>query len=159
MLSHPASRRDTFRGMRFPPRLAHLATRPVVVARLLTTFARSHEIDDEEAATRLAAALTPALLERLLEASWVALRASSKRLDDAALLEKVAHSLGDRPLRPGRNAPLNPSWSAFLVLLDLEAGTASDMARRALETPDGQRRAQEGLAEAGRFLAAELTRG
>ncbi|NPC86378.1 hypothetical protein HPC49_50355, partial [Pyxidicoccus fallax] len=54
---------------------------------------------------------------------------------------------------------LNPAWSAFLILVDLEVGTVSDAARRVMETDEGRRRGEEGLAEAGRFLAAELTRG
>jgi hypothetical protein len=95
----------------------------------------------------------------LLEASWEALTGKAKRLDDNGLLEKVAQTLGDRPMRAGRMAQLNPAWSAFLVLADLEAGTASDMARRVLETEEGQKKSREGLAEVGRYLAAELTRG
>jgi hypothetical protein len=145
--------------MRYPARLSHLATRQVVVARLMPTFAQAHDLDDEEAVARLEAALTPALMERLLGATWQALLGSTKRLDESALLEKVAGTIADRPQRPGRKAPPTPAWSAFMLVLDLEAGTASDMARRVLESPEGQKKAEEGLAEVGRFLAAELTRG
>jgi len=143
----------------YPPRLAHLATRAVVVAKLMPTYARAHNIDEEEAAQRLSTALGGRLLTALLESTWTAMRGSAKRLTDDGLLEKVATTLGDRPLRPGRPAPSNPAWSAFLILMDLEVGTASDAARRVMETDEGRRRGQEGLAEAGRFLAAELTRG
>lgn len=145
--------------MSYPPRLAHLATRAVVVAKLMPTYARAHNIDEEEAAQRLSTALGGRLLTALLESTWTAMRGSAKRLTDDGLLEKVATTLGDRPLRPGRPAPSNPAWSAFLILMDLEVGTASDAARRVMETDEGRRRGQEGLAEAGRFLAAELTRG
>jgi len=143
----------------YPPRLAHLATRAVVVAKLMPTYARAHNIDEEEASQRLSTALGGRLLTALLESTWTAMRGSAKRLTDDGLLEKVATTLGDRPLRPGRPAPSNPAWSAFLILMDLEVGTASDAARRVMETDEGRRRGQEGLAEAGRFLAAELTRG
>ncbi len=145
--------------MSYPPRLAHLATRAVVVAKLMPTYARAHNIDEEEASQRLSTALGGRLLTALLESTWAAMRGSAKRLTDDGLLEKVATTLGDRPLRPGRPAPSNPAWSAFLILMDLEVGTASDAARRVMETDEGRRRGQEGLAEAGRFLAAELTRG
>ena len=145
--------------MSYPPRLAHLATRAVVVAKLMPTYARAHNIDEEEASQRLSTALGGRLLTALLESTWTAMRGSAKRLTDDGLLEKVATTLGDRPLRPGRPAPSNPAWSAFLILMDLEVGTASDAARRVMETDEGRRRGQEGLAEAGRFLAAELTRG
>lgn len=145
--------------MAFPPRLAHLATRSVVVAKLMPTYARAHHIDENEAAQRLGAALQGRLLPSLLEEAWRAMRGKSKRLDDESLVEKVATTLMDRPQRPGRVAELTPAWSAFLVLADLEAGTASEAARRVMESPEGRQRAADGLAEAGRFLAAELTRG
>lgn len=145
--------------MAFPPRLSHLATRAVVVARLVPTFAAAHHIDEEEAAERLDAALKGRLLGDLLDATWTALRGSTKRLDEAGLLEKVATTLHDRPQRPGRLAQLTPGWSAFLVLADLEAGTASDAVRRVLSTDEGRKRAAAGLDEVGRYLAGELTRG
>ena len=52
--------------MRYPPRLAHLATRAVVVAKLAPTYAAAHSIDDEEARVRLEASLSGSLLEDLL---------------------------------------------------------------------------------------------
>lgn len=143
----------------YPPRLGHLATRSVVVAKLAPTYAQAHHLDDEEAVQRLSLSLAGRLLPSLLEAAWEAMKGKTKRLTEEGLLEKVATTLSERPQRPGRVAPLNPAWSAFLVLADLEAGTASDAARRVMETDEGRRRGQEGLAEVGRFLAAELTRG
>jgi hypothetical protein len=143
----------------YPPRLAHLATRAVVVAKLMPTYAQAHNIDEEEASQRLSSALAGRMLPSLLDAAWSAIRGKAKRLTDDGLLEKVATTLSDRPLRPGRVAQLNPAWSAFLILVDLEVGTAGDAARRVMETDEGRRRGEEGLMEAGRFLAAELTRG
>ncbi|QSQ13280.1 hypothetical protein [Myxococcus landrumensis] len=145
--------------MSYPPRLSHLATRAVVVAKLVPTYAQAHRLDEEEAAQRLSSALSGKLLPALLESAWSAMQGKTKRLNEDGLLEKVATTLSERPLRPGRVAPMTPSWSAFLVLTDLEAGTASDAARRVMESEEGRRRGNEGLAEAGRFLAAELTRG
>ncbi|WP_163998011.1 hypothetical protein [Pyxidicoccus caerfyrddinensis] len=145
--------------MPYPPRLAHLATRAVVVAKLMPTYAQAHNIDEEEASQRLSTALAGRMLPTLLDAAWDAIRGKAKRLTDDGLLEKVAATLGDRPLRPGKVATLNPAWSAFLVLADLEVGTAGDAARRVMETEEGRRRGAEGVAEVGRFLAAELTRG
>ncbi len=143
----------------YPPRLAHLATRAVVVAKLAPTYAEALRLDDEEAARRLSSALAGRLLPQLLETAWEAMKGKTKRLTEEGLLEKVATTLSERPHRPGRVAPPTPAWSAFLVVADLEAGIASDAARRVMETDEGRKRAQEGLAEAGRFLAAELTRG
>jgi hypothetical protein len=145
--------------VRFPPRLAHLATRPVVVAKLWPTFAAAHNLDEEEAEARLTTALQGQLLDELLAHTWEAMRQKARRADESALLEKVAQTLGERPQRPGRTAKLNSAWSAFLLLADLQAGTASEAARRALETEQGRKAAVEGLAEAGRHLASELTRG
>jgi hypothetical protein len=145
--------------MNHPPRLAHLATRAVLAAKLGPTYAKAHNVDDDEAREQLERALRGSLWERLLDAAWEAMLDGTKRLSDEALVEKVAGTLKDRPLKPGRPAALSPAWSAFLVLADLEAGTASDAARRVLESAEGQRKAAEGLAEVGRFLAKELTRG
>ena len=145
--------------MRYPPRLAHLATRAVVVAKLWPTFAAAHEMDEEEAEARLTSALQGQLLDELLAHAWEAMRQKAPRGEESALLEKVAQTLSDRPRRAGRTAKLNSAWSAFLLLADLQAGTASEAARRALETEQGRKTALEGLAEAGRHLAAELTRG
>jgi hypothetical protein len=144
--------------MRYPPRLAHLATRAVVVAKLLPTYAAAHSLDDEEAQSRLDAALSGSLLEDLLAATWTSLLGGTKRLEEDGLLQKVAKSLADRPLRPGRTVETTTGWSAFLVLADLSAGTASESARRLMETDAGQTRARAGLAEVGSFLAKELTR-
>lgn len=144
--------------MPYPPRLSHLATRAVVVARLAPTYAAAHRLDEEEARIRLDAALRGELLPRLLEATWTALQAGTKRLKEEGLLEKVARSLAERPLRPGRVVEPTAGWSAFLVLADLAAGTASEAARRVMETDEGRRRAQAGLAEVGVHLARELTR-
>jgi hypothetical protein len=135
-----------------------LATRPVVAAKLLPSYAQVHQLDDDEAQSRLSQALRGKVWDQLLSSTWTALLGGTKRLTEEGLLEKVAQSLKDRPLRPGREAKPGPAMSAFWVLLDLEAGTASDAVRKVLETPDGQKRLQEGLVEAGRFLAAELTR-
>lgn len=144
--------------MPYPPRLGHLATRKVVAARLGPTYAESHQIDDEEALARLERALAGSLWEDLLDAAWAELTASSKRLNEEGLLEKIAGGLKDRPLRPGRPAKLTPGLSAFLIRADIEAGTATDMARRVLESAEGQRRSAEGLVEAARHLAGELIR-
>ncbi len=144
--------------MRYPARLAHLATRAVVVAKLSPSYAAAHSLDDEEARTRLQAALSSSLLEDLLASTWSALVAGTKRLSEDGLLEKVAKSLQDRPLRPGRTVEATPGWSAFLVLADLSAGTASESARRLMESDAGRARASAGLAEVGAYLARELTR-
>src|SRR5438552_9222829 len=145
--------------MTHPPRLGHLATRAVIAAKLAPTYDAAQNVDDDEAREQLERALKGTLWERLLDVTWEALLGDTKRLSDDALVEKVAGTLKDRPLRAGRAATVNPAWSAFLVLADLEAGTASDAARRVMESAEGQRRATEGLAEVGRFLAKELTRG
>ena len=144
--------------MRYPARLAHLATRSVVVAKLAPTFAEAHHLEHDEAATRLNTAFSGPLLEDLLAATWQALLGGTKKLDDEGLLEKVAKSLRDRPLRPGRTAQISADLSAFLLLADLAAGTASDAAGRVMETDAGKARARAGLLAAGQLLARELTR-
>jgi hypothetical protein len=144
--------------VRYPPRLGHLATKSVLIAKLAPTFAEAHTIDDEEARQRLQAALNQRFIEDILASIWTALIGKTKRLDEAGLLEKVAKSLKDRPERPGRVATVNPAWSAFLVVADVHAGTASDAARKVIEQEANRPMVEKGLAEAGQFLAAELTR-
>jgi hypothetical protein len=145
--------------VRYPPRLGHLATRPVVVAKLIPTFARAHQLDEAEAHQRLTRALAGRLWEDLLAAAWEAMQRRVKRLDEERLLEKVATTLKDRPMRPGKAVEPTPAWSAFLMMLDLEIGTAGDAARRVMETEQGRKMMAAGLAEAGAFLASELTKG
>ena len=144
--------------MRYPPRLAHLATRAVVVAKLAPTYAEAHSLEDEEAVVRLDRALQSPLLDELLATTWTALLGATQKLDEEGLVQKVASSLKNRPQRPGKIAPLTAGWSAFLVLADVYAGTASDAAQRLLATPEGKQRAEAGLAEVGRHLASELSR-
>ncbi|HEX4620381.1 MAG TPA: hypothetical protein VH208_02340, partial [Myxococcaceae bacterium] len=103
----------------YPPRLAHLATKQVVIAKLSTTYAHAHDIDEAEAVERLGTALTPRLLDQLLAETWTVLRSDAKRLEDAALVEKVAKALEKRPLRPGRRVEVTAGWSAFLLVADL----------------------------------------
>ncbi len=145
--------------MRYPPRLAHLATRAVVVAKLNSAYAVANHLDDNEAARRLDVALSGALLDELLAAAWQEMTGQAKRLDEAGLLEKVASTLHDRPSRPGRKAPESPAWNAFFLKVDLAAGVASETAQRILDTDQGKKISAEGVTEAGRYLAAELTRG
>src|SRR5262249_4891041 len=98
-LAPPASPRHVRpRRMRYPARLAHLATRAIVVAKLAPTFADAHQLDHDEAAARLGSALSGPLLDDLLAATWAALLGGTKKLDEEGLLEKVAKSLRDRPL-------------------------------------------------------------
>ena len=143
--------------MRYPPRLSHLATKAVVVAKLGPTYAEAHTLEDEEAFIRLSRALTGPLLEDLLAATWTALSEGATK-DEEALVQKVASGLKNRPQRPGKIAAVTTGWSAFLVLADVQAGTASDAAQRLLETEEGQKRAKAGLLEVGKFLAGELVR-
>ncbi|NOJ92486.1 hypothetical protein D7W82_06285 [Corallococcus sp. CA049B] len=145
--------------MPYPPRLAHLATKAVVVAKLSPTYADAHRVDAEEASQRLSTALSGRLLTSLLEATWTQMLGSTKRLKEEGLLEKVAATLSDRPQRPGKVATVTAGWSAFLILVDLEVGTASDAARRVMESDEGRKRAAAGLTEVAGFLAQELTRG
>jgi hypothetical protein len=145
--------------LRYPPRLGHLATRPVVVNRLVPTYARAHNIDEQEASVRLDRALAGSLWEDLLAATWEAMKGRVKRLDEERLLEKVLTTLGERPLRYGRAVDATPAWSAFMMMLDLEIGTAGDAARRVMESEQGRKMISAGLAEAGLFLATELTKG
>ena len=92
--------------MRYPPRLGHLATRPIVVAKLAPTYAEANSIDDEDGIARLDKALQSTLLDDLIAAAWTALVATSATTDEDALVQKVASGLKKRPQRPGKIAPM-----------------------------------------------------
>jgi hypothetical protein len=144
--------------MRFPPRLSHLVTDSVLIARLAPSYAKAHNVDLEEARISLTTALHSDLRDDLLEATWTAVRDRAPRFTEETALEKIASSLGKRPNRQGNVKESDARWSAFWILVDLRAGTASDTARSVLESPAGQAKVREGLADAGRFLADELAR-
>jgi hypothetical protein len=144
--------------MRYPTRLPHLLTDAVLIARLAPSYEKAHNVDLEEAQLCLGTALRTELRDDLLEATWNAVRDRTPRFKEETSLDKIATSIGDRPQRPGRVQPTDARWSAFWILVDLRAGTASDAARHALESEAGQAKVREGLAEAGRFLASELAR-
>ena len=78
--------------MRYPPRLAHLATNKIVAARLAPGFGQAHNIDDAEALERLERALPGPLLEDLLAATWAALQADRKRFDPDRMLDESGHA-------------------------------------------------------------------
>ena len=143
----------------YPPRLSHLATRAVLVAKLRPAFAAAHTISDEEATERLGQALSTSLLSELLSAVWAAMKRLKPRLSEGELLDRVAQTLAQRPLRPGRKVAVNPAWSAFFILADIRANAASDAARRVMESEQGGKMADLGLAEAGTYVAGELLRG
>ena len=143
----------------YPPRLSHLATRAVIGAKLRRAFADAHALSDDEALDRLEKALSSSLLTELLSAVWAAMKELRSRLSEAELLDRVAQTLADRPLRPGRKVAITPTWSAFFLLADIRANVASDAASRVMETEQGSKMAAAGLAEAGRYVAAELLRG
>ncbi len=145
--------------MSYPPRLSHLATRAVLIAKFRPAFAEAHGLADEDADQRLESSFSGSLHTDLLSATWSAMKALKPRLSESELLDRVAQTLGERPLRPGRNPKATPAWSAFFVLADIQAGIASDAARRVMESDQGRKMIAEGLSEAGRFLAAELLRG
>ena len=58
----------------------------------------------------------------------------------------------------GSVALLYGAMSAFLLLIDFETGTASDAARKVLESAQGAQMKKLGLVEGGKFLANELAR-
>jgi hypothetical protein len=130
-----------------------------LTAKLVPTYAEAHQLEDEEASTRIQTALQGALLEDLLAGIWATMVGSTQRLDDEGLVEKVAKTLRDRPMRQGKVVALTPGWSAFFLRIDLAAGTASDAARKVMETDAGRQASTKGLEEVASHLAKELTKG
>ena len=144
--------------MRYPARLAHLATRAIVVAKLAPTFADAHQLDHDEAAYRLGAALSGPLLDDLLAATGRRSSGARRSWTRRVCWRRSPGACGTGPSARAAPHRSTPDLSAFLLLADLAAGTASDAAGRVMETDAGKARARAGLAAVGQLLAHELTR-
>ena len=145
--------------MRYPARLAHLATRAIVVAKLAPTFADAHHLDHEEAVDRLNTALSGPLLDDLLAATWQALLGGTKKLDEEGLAgeggqEPQRPSASARPPGRGHPGPRAPSSCSRTS----RQGPRATPRGRVMETDAGKARARAGLVVAGQLLARELTR-
>lgn len=140
-------------------RLPHVVTRADLVLLLAPTYAAARDVDEEEAAERLAQALAvPAALDDLYRALSGALAAAQgPRTSEDALLDRMSAHVGVRRAR-ARAAAATPAVSAVLVRLDLEIGLAGEPMRATLATPRGSALLEAGLRELGAHLVKELLR-
>jgi hypothetical protein len=143
--------------MRYPPRFSHLVTRSVVVAKLTPMCAKANGVDDEVAEEKLQIALKGALHEEVLGATWRELTSPADHPADDALLETIAGVLKKRGEKPGAVTKVTPAWNAFMVLVDVRAGTSTGAAQKLLDSDQGKQLVASGLVEVGRLLANELT--
>ena len=141
--------------MRYPQRFSHLVTHPVVVTKLAPTCAAAFNIDAGDALERIDKGAGGSVHEELLAACWDHLRAATD-LSDEELIENIAATLKRRGERPGKVAKVTPGWNAFLVMVDIRAGTASDTAQGLIGSDHGKKLVAAGLQEAAKHLAKEL---
>lgn len=141
-------------------RLPHVLPRSDLVRMLVPTYAAARRVDDDEAAERLAQALSaPGVLDELYAALSAALReVKGPRTSEDALLDRLSAGVQARRERV-RAAGDSPGVSAVLVRLDLEIGVAPEPMRATLASPRGRAVLEQGLLELGRHLVKELLKG
>jgi hypothetical protein len=138
-------------------RLPHVVTRADLVAMLTPTYVAARGVDDEEAAARLAQALSVrGALDELYAGLSAGLRdGQGPRTTEDELLDRLSAGVQARRGRV-RPAPDSVGLAAVLVRLDLEIGVAPETMRGTLSTPRGRAALEEGLAALGRHLVREL---
>ncbi len=141
-------------------RLPHVLTRSDLVRMLVPTYAAARRVDDDEAAERLAQALSaPGVLDELYAALSAGLReVKGPRTSEDALLDRISAGVQARRERV-RAAGDSPGVSAVLIRLDLEIGVAPEPMRATLASPRGRAVLEQGLLELGRHLVKELLKG
>jgi hypothetical protein len=143
----------------FSKRLPHVLTRADMTMLLVPTYAARRDVEDDEAAERLARALAaPGVLDDLYRGLSAGLaQALGPRTTEDALVDRLSKGVATRrgKVRP---APDTPAIAAVLVRLDVEVGLVADAMRATLETPRGRAILEEGLRALGTHLVKELVR-
>lgn len=144
-----------------PRRFLSILTKGLAAEMLAPTYAELRDVDLNEAAERCdAASRHLPLLEGLQRETWTALAAARANLDDERLLDKVSDKLAKnkrwQPIKKKRSDE-GPLY-AVVVQIDSAAGVSSGEAYSLLESPEGHRLLERGIAVLGAHFAKELLR-
>lgn len=143
----------------FSKRLPHVITRKDLALIVAPTYARSAEVEFEEAHERMERAVgTQAVVDALYEGLSLALSdRQGPRTGEDELIDNLSAGVQKRRSRV-KAAEVTPGISAVMVMLNLELGYAPEMMRATLASPKGVQMLQQGLRELGTNLLQQLVK-
>lgn len=144
-----------------PPRVAHLIPLHTLAEQLTPSYATANNRTEEEVYEEVQSGLDKSGLRTpLLDAVWASLVTERPRLDEAALLERLAKAMSNRkgqgPKPMAAISSVREKMNAVMAMIDINVGRASDTARAALETPQGQKMLQQSVKATGEWLAHRI---
>lgn len=143
-----------------PPRAFHLLPASILAEHIAPSYATSTNRLPNEVLEEVHSGLREGRLqEPLVTATFAALKAERPTLTDEEILEKMAVAMaktdtGPRPMSAPERA--RNRMMPLFAFIDVNVGRASDAARTVLESPEGRKMLQQGVDEAGKFLAERL---
>jgi len=143
----------------FSKRLPHVITRKDLALIVAPTYAKSAEVDFEEAHERMDRAVgSQPVVDALYEGLSAALfERKGPRTNDDELIDNLSAGVQKRRSRI-KAAEITPSVSAVMVMLNLELGYAPEMMRGTLASPKGAQLLQQGLRDLGAHLLKQLVK-
>ncbi len=141
----------------FSKRLPHVITRKDLALIVAPTYAKSAQVDFDEAHERMERVVgSPRIVDELYAGLSAAMLArKGPRTNDDELMDNLSAGVQKRRARV-KPAELTPPLAAAMVLLNLELGYAPEMMRGALESEKGRELLDEGLQALGAHLLKEL---
>lgn len=140
-----------------PPRISHILGTAYLAELLSPTYAKINHREVGEVYNELKQGLEQSGLHApLCAAIWHALQHKHPGQDDATVLDALSDALVTRVgmRRPAAKDAQAQRMNALFVGIDAHIGRASNTARSALESPEGQRMMKKALDSAADFLAA-----
>ncbi|MCA1829007.1 MAG: hypothetical protein ABR567_07935 [Myxococcales bacterium] len=143
--------------MLFSKRLPHVVTRKDLALIVAPTYAKSAEVDFDEAHDRMErAASSQSIVDSLYEGLSAALfERKGPRTTEDELIDQLSAGVQKRRSRV-KAAEITASISAVMVMLNLELGYAPEMMRGTLASPKGAQLLRQGLRDLGMHLVAQL---
>ena len=143
----------------FSKRLPHVITRKDLALIVAPTYAKSAEVDFDEAHERMERAVgAQSIVDSLYEGLSAALfERKGPRTNDDELIDNLSAGVQKRRSRV-KAAEITPAISAVMVMLNIELGYAPEMMRSMLASPKGAEMLQQGLRELGMHLVRQLVK-
>jgi hypothetical protein len=141
----------------FSRRLPHVVTRKDLALIVAPTYAKSADVDFDEAHERMERAVASqsiddALYQGLSDAllDW-----KGPRTSEDELIDQLSAGVQKRRSRV-KPAEITPPISAAMVMLNLQLGYAPEMMRATLASPKGAQLLKQGLRDLGMHLLKQL---
>jgi hypothetical protein len=144
-----------------PPRVHHLLPLPVLAEQLAPTYGAANNREPHEVVDEVRDGLNSARrVAPIVEATWKELGVQRPRLKEDELVERLAKAMSNRkglgPRPTAAPANVREKMMAVLAFIDVNVGRASDAARAALETPQGQKMLDASVRATGAWLAGRI---